>query len=158
MSKDELGQKRRKKSQKHRYKKRHRRPDKEGYQSDLTNEEWEIIREMIPDAKAGGRKRKHGKRRLLEGILYVIRTGCQWRLLPKDFAPWQTVYYYFQRWGRDKTLDKIHNKLRTLARLKAGREETPSAMIIDSQSVKTTSKGGPVVTTLVRRLKVVNGI
>ena len=158
LNKDELGKKRLKKKQKYRYKKRHRRPDSPGYQSDLTDKEWEIIRDLIPNAKAGGRRRAHSKRRLVEGILYVLRTGCQWRMLPKDFPPWQTVYYYFQRWGREGTIEKLHNHLRTLARKQIGREETPSALIIDSQSVKTTSKGGPVVTMLVRKQKVASVI
>lgn len=158
LDKDDLGEKRRKKKQKHRYKKRHRHPDNPGYQSDLTDKEWEIIRDMIPDAKPGGRKRSHSKRRLVNAILYVLRAGCQWRMLPKDFPPWQTVYYYFQRWGRDDTIEKLHNTLRTMARKQTGREETPSALIIDSQSVKTTSKGGRVVTMPPRKPKVASAI
>ena len=158
MSKDELGEKRRKKGEKHRYKKRHRRPDKPGYQSNLTNEEWEIIRDYIPEAKAGGCPRKHSKRRLLEGILYILRAGCQWRMLPKDFPPWQTVYYYFLRWGREGVIEKVHDILRREARKKAGREEIPSAVIVDSQSVKTTSKGGRAATTPVKRSMAASGI
>ena len=158
LNKTELGEKRLKKKQCHRYKKRHRRPDKPGYQSDLNDREWELIRDWIPDEEPGGRPRSHSKRRLVNAILYVLRSGCQWRMLPKDFPPWQTVYYYFRRWGQEGVINRIHETLREAARKQAGREETPSAVIIDSQSVKTTSKGGPVVTMRARKSKVASAI
>ena len=150
--------KRTQKKQKHRCKKRRRRPDKPGYQSDVTDCEWELIRDMIPDEVPGGRPRAHGKGALLNGILYVLRTGCQWRMLPKDLPPWQTVYYYFRRWGQEGVISRIHTVLREAARKQAEREATPSALIIDGQSVKTTSKEGPVATMPARRSKVESAI
>lgn len=158
LSQAAMAEKRKRKGEKHRYKKQHRRSEGPGYPSDLTDREWEIMKDLIPDAKPGGRPRKYNKRKLLEAILYVLRTGCQWRMLPKDFPPWQLVYHYFQRWGREGVITRIHNTLRREVRRQAGREETPSAVIIDSQSVKTTSKGGSVVTMRERRLKAESAI
>lgn len=158
LGKAAMAEKRQRRSKKHRYKKRHRRAEGPGYASDLTDGEWGILKDLIPDGKPGGRPRKYSKRRLVEAILYVLRTGCQWRMLPKDFPPWQVVYHYFQRWGREGVITKIHNTLRQRVRKEAGREDTPSALIIDSQSVKTTSKGGSVATMQERRLKVASAI
>jgi transposase len=105
------------------------------YPSDLTDEQWALIAPMVP-VKPGGRPAKHPRRRIVEAILYVNRTGCSWRQLPHDFPPWDTVYWYFQRWNDDGTTDRIHDALRDAARDKVGRDPMASAGIVDAQSVK----------------------
>ena len=114
------------------------------YPTDLTDDQWQyVIEPLIPKAKTGGRPREVDMRLIINAILYLNRTGCQWRMLPKGFPPWGTVYYYFRRFQQDHTWEKIHNRLRECVRLEHRREAVPSAAIIDSQSVKTTGKGGP---------------
>jgi putative transposase len=121
------------------------------YSSDLSDEEWQILQPLVPQAKPGGRPRFHQTRELLDAIFYVVRGGCAWRLLPHDFPPWQTAYHYFRVWRIDGTWERIHTILRERIRRKAAREATPSAAIIDSQSVRTTEKGGSAATTARRR-------
>ena len=111
------------------------------YPSDLNDQEWERIEPLIPPAKSGGRKRTSNMREILDGLFYVLKTGCQWDMLPHDFPPKGTVYHYFNQWSKDGTLERMNAKLRVQVRLAAGREATPSAAIVDSQSVKTTEKG-----------------
>lgn len=123
------------------------------YPSNLTNKEWEVIEAYVVQGSMG-RPREHDIRDVINAIFYIIRGGCQWRMLPKDFPPWQTVYDYFLRWRNNGTWDKIHNALREKCREKAGKDVNPSAAIIDSQSVKTVQKGGLVDTMRVRKLKV----
>ncbi len=92
-------------------------------------------------------------RQVINAILYIVVTGAQWRLLPKDYPKWQTVYHYFRRWRDDGTLDRLHAALRDRARAEAGRDPDPSAAILDSQSVKTSEKGGRAASTLARRFR-----
>lgn len=121
------------------------------YPSDLTDDQWNEIKALIPPALPGGRHRSVDMREVLNGVLYLSRTGCSWRQLPHDFPPWGTVHYYYRRFRLDGTWQKIHDRLRERLRRKLGRKPTPSAAIIDSQSVKTAGKGGIVATTRGRR-------
>lgn len=112
------------------------------YPSDLTDEEWALIEPMIPPAKHGGRPRSVNLRAIMNGIMYVLSTGCQWRALPTDLPPTTTVFCYLRLWMSDRTLEHIHEALYQQCRALAGRAPCPSACIIDSQSVKSTEKGG----------------
>lgn len=112
------------------------------YPSDLTDEEWELVEAKIPAAKRGGNKRTVDVREVLNGLMYVLSTGCQWRAIPKDLPPRSTVNYYFCRWRDDGTLDLLHHGLYVLCREQASREASPTVAIIDSQSVKSAEKGG----------------
>jgi transposase len=116
------------------------------YPSDLTDEEWAIIAPMIPPAKRGGNKRTVDERAVVNGVMYILSTGCQWAALPKDLPPRSTVNDYLRRWDADRTLDRIHHALYVLCRERAGREASPTAAIIDSQSVKGAEKGGAAST------------
>jgi len=118
------------------------------YPSDLTDEQWKLISRLIPPAEPGGRDRSVDMREVVNGILYLNRNGCVWRALPHEFPPWGTVWYYFRRFRNDGTWAKVHNALREKVRTKAGRKKTPSAAIIDSQSVKTTEKRGAAAGTM----------
>lgn len=116
-----------------------------GYPSDLSDEEYAAVAPHLPRARQPGergRPRRHPLRAVLDGIFYVVKTGCQWRQLPRDYPPWRTVYHYFRRWRLDGIWERLHVALRERVRTAAGRDPQPSTGIIDSQSVKTTGVGG----------------
>ena len=112
------------------------------YPSDVTDEEWAHIAPLIPPAKRGGNKRHVNLREIVNGLMYVLSTGCQWRAIPKDLPPRSTVYDYFDLWNWDGTIDRIHHALYVRCREAASRAASPTACIIDSQSVKSAEKGG----------------
>ncbi len=128
------------------------------YPSDLTDEQWALIEDLIPPAKPGGRPREVAMREVVNAIMYLLRSGCAWRLLPHDFPKWNLVYYYFWRFRREDIWHGIHGLLRDELRVEEGREVSPSAAVIDSQSVKTTEKKGFAVTMLARRSRVASAI
>jgi putative transposase len=129
-----------------------------GYPSDAKDAEWNVISPLLPNAKKGGRPRTTSLRTVVNAIFYVSRAGGAWRMLPKDFPPYQTVYRYFRAWSKDGTWERVHNALRDLVRQKAGRDVSPSAAAIDSQSAKTTEKGAPEGTMQGRKSRGVSGI
>jgi putative transposase len=129
-----------------------------GYPSDASDAEWKVISPLLPAAKLGGRPRTTSLRDVVNAIFYVSRGGGAWRMLPKDFPPYQTVYGYFRAWSKDGTWTRVHDALRDRVRQKEGREPSPSAAIIDSQSAKTTEKGAPEATMLARKSKGASGI
>ena len=127
------------------------------YPSDLTDEEWALISSLIPRAKRGGNKRTVDVREVVNGLMYVLSTGCQWRYIPKNLPPKSTVNGYLSLWNYDGTMDRIHHALYVKCRELADRQASPTAAIIDSQSVKSAEKGGrgsiPMALTLARRSK-----
>ena len=128
------------------------------YPSDLTDAQWRLISKRMPPAQPGGRYRSVNMREVVNGILYLVRTGCSWRQLPHDFPPWGTVHWYYRCFRLDGTWQKIHDALRDKVRVSDGRKTSPSAAIVDSQSVKTTEKGGRMAMTRARRSTVASGI
>ena len=121
------------------------------YPSDLTDAEWQLLEPLVPAVKRGGRPARHSRREIVNGVLYIVRTSSQWRAMPHDLPPWQTVYYYFRRWRNDGAWEQIHSALRAQTRRHLGREASPSAAILDSQSVKTSQKGAFAASTPTNR-------
>ena len=112
------------------------------YDSDMTDEEWALVAPLIPPSKRGGRKREVNVREVLNAIFYVLWTGCQWKALPRDFPPKSTVHWYLMLWDWDGTLERVHHALYVAVREHERREASPTAAIIDSQTVKAAPKGG----------------
>ena len=113
------------------------------YPSDLSDSQWDLVKDVVPAPQPGGRPARYPRREILNALLYLARTGCQWRALPHDLPPWRIVYWYFMNWRRDGTLDRVHDRLRAAVRSAAGRDIQPTAAVLDSQTVKTTEAGGP---------------
>lgn len=132
------------------------------YPSDLIDSEWSLVEPLIPPGKRGGDKRTVVMREVVNGLMYILSTGCQWRAIPKDLPPRSTLYDYFDLWSWDGTLDRIHHELYVGCREAAGRQASPSAAVIDSQSVKSAEKGGlrsiPRVTMREKRSRARSGI
>ena len=127
-------------------------PIRLAYATDLTDGQWALIEPLIPQAEPGGRPRKAATRDLVNAILYFLRAGGSWRLLPHDLPPWQTVYYYLRRWQREGVWDRVHHALVMADRERVGREPSPSAAILDSRSVRTADqRGARKASTLARR-------
>lgn len=112
------------------------------YSTDLSDPEWEILCPLVPAVKPGGRPAKHSRREILNALSYWLRAGCAWRLLPHDLPPWQTVYHYWRRWQQDGVWERMLTVLRERERVQLGRDPTPSAAIVDSQSVRASERGG----------------
>lgn len=127
------------------------------YQTDMTHAQWAQVQRFIPAPKPGGRPAKYARREIINAILYLVRSGCQWRMLPHEFPPWKSVYGYFAAWKKDGTLDRLHDELRGDLRRAEGKQRQPTAAILDSQSVKTTEKGGSTAMTVVRRSTAASG-
>lgn len=125
---------------------------RQAYPSDLTDKQWQRLNPLLPHKRTAEAK----MREYVNGILYVLRTGCSWKMLPHDFPPFQTVKTYFYKLQRDGTWERINDALRQQVRRAAGREAEPSLMIIDSQSVKTTEKGGRAATTVAKKSRDAN--
>jgi len=112
------------------------------YPSDLSDEEWLLLEPHLPAPKRRGRPRLHSRRQNVNAVLYVLKSGCQWRMLPREFPPWKTVFHYFRPWRLDGTWERMNQAMRRRLRERLGRHPEPSAGIVDAQSVKTTGVGG----------------
>ena len=121
------------------------------YPSDLTDDEWAILEPLLPPPKPGGRPRSANLREVMNAIFDILRGGSPWRFLPKEFPPWKTVYHYFRLWRMDGTWEMLNTRLRKQVRRQSGREASPSAGVVDSQSAKTTERGDLADMMAVRR-------
>jgi putative transposase len=115
---------------------------KRSYSTDLTDAEWECLELHVPPPNTRGRPKTHSSREILNAIFYVLKSGCAWRLLPRDFPPWETVYWWFRRWRIDGTFERLNAALRVRLRVRLRRNPQPSAGVVDSQSAKTSGAGG----------------
>ncbi len=115
---------------------------KRSYPTDLSDVEWGCLEPHLPPPNKRGRPRTHAAREILDAVFYVLKSGCPWRLLPRDFPPWETVYWWFRRWRADGAFERLNAELRGRLRSRLGRNPLPSAGIADSQSAKTTGVGG----------------
>lgn len=115
---------------------------RQAYPSDLTDREWTVLAPLIPVPKAGGRPPIHDRRELVDAMRYVLRGGIAWRAMPHDLPPWRTVYHYFRAWRIDGTWERANTVLREQVRVREGRSPAPTAASLDSQSARTTEKGG----------------
>jgi transposase len=129
------------------------------YSTDLTDGQWALLEPLLPkpDPAKGGRPRRYSHRQILNALFYIEKTGCQWRMLPKEFPPWNLVWQYFRHWRDDGTLERIRLALNRKVRNKAGKERLPSVVLVDSQSVKTALKGGSGASTAARRSRAGSG-
>lgn len=116
--------------------------ERQAYASDLSDAEWAILAGLLPARKREGRPREYEQREVVNAVRYLLRSGCSWRMLPHEFPPYRVVYHYFRTWRNDGTWERVHDHLRNEWRVRQGREVSPSAAALDSQSVKTTEKGG----------------
>jgi transposase len=134
------------------------RKRKTSYPSDLTDKEWALFEPLLPVSWKNGRPPRHEMREIINAIRYFLRTGCQWRYLPGEFPPWKTVYWWWNKWSKEGVWEQIHDHLAGKLRQKQGRDASPTAAIIDSQSVKASQKGAVVRsdTTPERRSKAEN--
>jgi transposase len=123
------------------------------YPTDLTDAEWALVAPLIPRAKRGGNKRTVDVREVVNGIMYILGTGCQWAALPRDLPPRSTANDYFLRWQHDRTLERLHHALYVQCRAQAGRDASPTVCIIDSQSAKGAEKGGARTRTVMTRAR-----
>jgi transposase len=126
------------------------------YPTDLTDAQWALLAPHLPAQRLGGRPRSVDLRTVVDAILYLLRTGCQWRMLPGDFPPWGTVWWYFRRWRLDGVWTRVHRALHRAVREKAGHHREPSLVIMDSQSVKTTERGALAASTGTRKSRAEN--
>ena len=125
--------------------------DRRSYPTDLTDAQWGLLEPLLPTVSPRGHPRTVHLREVVNGILYVLRGGISWRMMPHDLPPWGTVWWYFRKWRKDGTWERVLEALRPVVRESEGRDATPSGAIIDSQSVKTTEKGGLAATTPAKR-------
>jgi transposase len=139
------------------YTQAHRRPSGGHYPSSTTDVEWELVRHLF-ERSGAGRPEKYPRRLVFDAICYAVRSGCAWRMLPREFPPWQNVYATFRRWSDERLFEKMNDDLRKLWREREGRDEAPTASVLDSQSVRTAEKGGPMVTMAPRRSKAASAI
>src|SRR5436305_13931059 len=131
--------------------------NRRSYPTDLSDGQWARLQKLVPAPQPGGRPARYPRREVVNALLYVLRTGCQWRALPHDLPPWRLVYWYFMRWQADGTLDRLLERCRGDVRQARGRRRQPSAAVLDSQSVKTTEKGGRAAPTRARRSRATSG-